>query len=302
MCVCLGSQVSFFCVGIATFHRSQPLPLALLIPICHGVTFEPVDAAEQRRADRRAGVRLLADRVVKQQTRARRDQLLDSFDQWLRQKASLTVELLVDSHGADPEIIADWLVAYGRELYYGGKAHGRYSETINAVASRRPAFRRQLVAAWDLAFSWVADEPHVHHPAMPKTLILAMASLALLWGWVHEASIFLIAWCGVLRIGEVVAARRRDLILPSDGVPGRAFALLQVPLPKTRGVAAKHQAARIDPSDVVKLISGVFGRFELDQPLWSLSTASLRKRFMTLQSSLGLPRRPSRIHRMIFPA
>ena len=86
-----------------------------------------------------------------------------------------------------------------------------------------------------------------------------------------------------------MAAKRRDLVLPSDGVPGRSFALLQIPMPKTRGVAAKHQAARIDPGDVVKLISSVFGRFEQDQPLWGLSTASLRKRFMTLQSSLGLP-------------
>ena len=34
--------------------------------------------------------------------------------------------------------------------------------------------RRQLGTAWDLAFSWVADEPASHHPAMPVSVLLAI--------------------------------------------------------------------------------------------------------------------------------
>ena len=286
VCCVLGVGVSTS--SRATYHRPKPLPLALLLTVSHGTPLEPRNAEEVRRADRRSTVKLAADRVVRPQTRTRRDQLLDQFAEWLFQKAHLTIAELVDSKEADPESIAEWLVLYGRELFYAGRAYGRYSETINAIASRRPAFRRHLTAAWDLAFSWVTDEPSSHRPALPVTLLLAISTLALLWGWARESAIFLMAWCGILRIGEVTAAKRRDLILPSDGVPGRAFALLQIQQPKTRGVAAKHQAARIDPDDVVRLISAVFGNFAQDQLLWDLSTATLRKRFLNLQASLGL--------------
>lgn len=288
--LCCGLAVLGVCISSrATFHRPKPLPLAVLVSFSHGMPLEPRNAEEVRRADRRSNVQLIADRVVRPQTRSRRDQLLDHFNSWLLQKAEISVAELVDSKDADPETVAEYLVMYGRELFYAGRAYGRYSETINAVASRRPAFRRQLVAAWDLAFSWVSDEPSSHHPALPLTLLLAISTLSLLWGWAREASIFLITWCGVLRIGEVTAAKRGDLVLPSDGVPGRAFALLQIQQPKTRGVAAKHQAARIDPEDVVRLITAVFGNLAQDQRLWDLSTATLRKRFASLQASLGLP-------------
>jgi len=75
----------------------------------------------------------------------------------------------------------------------------------------------------------------------------------------REASLLLMAWSGLLRIGEVFAAQRRDrLVLPTDGAPGCDFALLQINQPKTRGVSAKHQAARIDPQDVVQLLSAIF--------------------------------------------
>ena len=271
-----------------TFHRTQPLPLALVLAPVAAMPLNPTDRNEQRRADRRAGVQLIADRVIRPQTRTRRDTLIEQFNSWLLEKVALTVQELVDDKNADPEVIANWLVIYRKELYYSGKAYGRFSETINAVASRRPVFRRQLVAAWDLAFCWVADEPTSHHPALPLTLLLAMTTLGLLWGWAKESAIFRMSWCGVLRAGEALNARRQDLILPCDGVPGRAFALLQIRQPKTRGSAAKHQSARIDPSDVVRYLTAVFGKLSRDDMLWNASSAVLRRRFTALQKALGL--------------
>ena len=66
-------------------------------------------------------------------------------------------------------------------LFYAGKPYGRYSETISAIAGKRSFVRRSLVSAWDVVFAWVADEPHIHHPAI-----------------LVEAAIFLMTWCGVL--------------------------------------------------------------------------------------------------------
>jgi len=187
------------------------------------------------------------------------------------------------------EHVSDTLASYGRALFYAGKPYGRYSETINAVVGRRPHLRRSPISAWDVAFSWVTDEPHVHHPAMPLSVVLAFGGLALLWGWPVEASIFLMTWCGVLRIGEVLQALRADLVLPCDAAPGFPGAILQIRQPKTRGSAARHQAARIDPEDIVALLTAVFRRKPRQERLWVLSPSTLRKRFATLQNALGMP-------------
>ena len=262
--------------------------VGLAVPsFSHGMPLNPGNADEQQRARRRAGIVLQADRVVLQSTRSRRDDLLTAFDLWLAENMQVTLHELLSGR-YDAEAISDALVCYGKELYTAGKAYGRFSETINGIIARKTGLRRQLASAWDLAFNWVVDEPHEHHTALPLTIMLALSALALLWGWAREASLIMLGWAGVLRAGELFAAFRADLVLPRDAAPGTYHALFKIRQPKTRGRAAKHQAVRIDPSDVVALLSAVFGNLSSAEPLWPLSPATLRKRFSLLQASLGL--------------
>ena len=139
----------------------------------------PQTADERGRADRRANVCLVADRVVRLQTRTRREMLLAAFNEWLVSHAFSGLDVLLGAREVDADYIAELLVCYGKELYYARKPYRRYSETINAVAARRPAIRQSLVAAWDLAFCWVTHEPGQHHPAMPLAVVLAFSALAL---------------------------------------------------------------------------------------------------------------------------
>lgn len=104
------------------------------------------------------------------------------------------------------------------------------SETINAVASKKPQLRRNLAPAWDLAFYWVVDEPHEHHAALPRSVMLALVGLALLWGWAKEAALIALGWSGVLRIGEIFAA----LVLPEHAAPGIQRAIFKIRIPKRR--------------------------------------------------------------------
>ena len=157
---------------------------------------------------------------MRQQTRSRREVLLVEFDSWLWRKAETSLAVLLDAREVDSELVSELLVEYGKELFYAGRSYGRYSETINAVTARRPILRRALAAPWDLAFSWVSDEPHASHPAMPLLILLAFACLSLLWGWPEEAAIFLMTWCGIMRIGEALNALRSDLMLPRHSAPG----------------------------------------------------------------------------------
>jgi hypothetical protein len=76
------------------------------------------------------------------------------------------------------------------------------------------------------------------------------------------------SWSGVLRIGEVLQALRSDSVLPCDAAPGVHGAILQIRQPKTRGSAARHQAAHIDPENVVALLTAVFKKKPRHQRLW----------------------------------
>eukprot|EP00438_Fugacium_kawagutii_P026890 Skav209536 [mRNA] locus=scaffold2497:55771:60994:- [translate_table: standard] len=273
----------------ATYHDLQPLALSLCLTHAVAMPISAVNNEEHARATRRSEVQLVPGRTVLPQTRNRRGGLLEAFDMWLQEEAGFSLATLVDAETPNPEHVCRWLVAYGKQMYYAGKSYARYTETINGIAARRPLLRRQLIGAWDLAFAWSADEPRTHHPALPVSILLALSTLALLWGWPREAAIFMMTWAGVMRVGEALAARRRDLILPSDGAPGQGYALVLIHQPKTRGTAARHQSARVDPADVVALMQATFGRLGKDDLLWNLSPAVLRRRLVSLQKALGLP-------------
>ena len=177
----------------------------------------------------------------------------------------------------------------GRDLHSAGKSYNKYSETVNAVAMIKPTLKRQLTGAWDLAFSWLQDEPHRHFQAMPLTVMISLVTVALLWGWPVEAALISTMWVGILRVGEVLDACRADLILPSESAPGVNYLILRIREPKTRGRGARHQSTRIEPKDIVALVSAVFQNFSPGDKLWRHSASTLRKRFNQLLLAVGLP-------------
>ena len=268
----------------------SPAPRYVGLDFHWGVlAMEPASVAERRRAAERAGILPKGDRVALEATRGRRRKLFRQFQVWLWQEKGISLLYLLREKPADPERLAYWLVQYGGALYQAGKAYGIYAETINSVAAERPQVRKQLVAAWDFAYSWVSEEPFSHHPALPASILLAMMAVSILWGWLTEAAIFGLMWAGILRVGEVLQASREDLVLPRDSAPGVRYALLKIKEPKTRGKHARHQAARVDPTDIVELLDLAFAKADPKAKLWPLSGSTLRKRFGDLMRVLKLP-------------
>ncbi|CAE7249391.1 unnamed protein product, partial [Symbiodinium sp. KB8] len=145
-------------------------------------------------------------------TALNRGTLLKSFEDWLA-KAGHSATGYAEWPA---EEVARALARYGRELFEAGYPYWHLSETINSVAAKRPAIRRQLQGAWDVAFAWMAMEPHTHHVAMPAVVLLAILAVSLLWGWKQEAGLFGLAWGALLRIGEATGALREALVLPRD--------------------------------------------------------------------------------------
>ncbi|CAE7648469.1 unnamed protein product [Symbiodinium pilosum] len=159
------------------------------------------------------------------------------------------------------EPFVELLVQYGHDLYGSGRPYYHFSETINAVTARKPILRRQVQAAWDVAFTWLAEEPSTHHVAMPPSVLLALLSACLAWGWVREAGIFALCWGALLRVSEATKATRGHLVFPADALWMQPFVLVKIDEPKTRGRAAKHQAAKLEPSDLVSIVSLAFESF-----------------------------------------
>ena len=184
----LNPSVDFPSRSFVGVRRLRPLGIAWIWVLASSVSaMEPETAADLRRAAYRSADGLIPTRVARKSTLEAREKLLMEFSSWLFSTHGLLWSSLRTAKPADPEEISRLLVLYGQEMFLAGKAYGRYAETINAVASARPSWRKQLSGAWDLAFAWLADEPAQHHPALPLSILLAALSVALLWGWPIEA-------------------------------------------------------------------------------------------------------------------
>ena len=90
-------------------------------------------------------------RPVLPRTSANRASLLQVFFAWL-QLQDIGQD---DFEAKGAEEVSSLLAKYGRELVDAGRPYWHFAETINGVAARRPAIRRQLQLAWDVAFGWM---------------------------------------------------------------------------------------------------------------------------------------------------
>lgn len=146
-----------------------------------------------------------------------------------------------------------------------------------------------MQGSWDLAYTWMALETTCHHVAMPWQVLLAMISTCLLWGWLPLAGVLALSWGALLRAGEVLAARRCDLLLPRDVEGTVKFCILAILEPKARQSGARHQAAKLEIPDLLEVVDLAFGSLPEAAKLWSWSGQTLRQRFRDLLSALLLP-------------
>ena len=262
------------------------LPLAALsMPL-----LVPRNAADAARLAGRSPLGLPSGRKVLPRTSGNRAVRTAAFSQWLLEVSGQTLETALAVKPFDVEVFVGLLVEYGRDLYGSGRPYWHFEETVNAITSIKPVLRRQVQAAWDLAFAWLAEEPSSHHTALPAVLLPGLLTTCLVWGWLREAGVFALAWGGILRMGEVTSAYRSDLVLPSDVLDTQAFVLLRLREPKTRLRAARHQSARVDRSDLIELIALAFKDLKPHERLWPGSGQTLRRRLDAALKGLKVPK------------
>eukprot|EP00435_Cladocopium_sp_Y103_P047077 s582_g13.t1 len=227
-------------------------------------------------------------RPVLPATQQKRSKPLDEFLIWTTAEG-IDIMAMFNNHQLYIDDINLILERYGRCLYDAGKSYGKFAETLNAITSWRPAIRRMLQGAWDFGYAWVRHEPSTHHAAMPGPVCLAILATSIIWGWTQFAGVVALMWAGLLRPGELLAASRADLLLPSDGDMTISFGLLSIKDPKTRFSNARHQSAKLDMEDMLAVIEMFLGPLKSHQRLWPYSGNTLRNRLRAVLAALQLP-------------
>lgn len=190
-----------------------------------------------------------------------------------------------------PEVVGLLICEFGKFLYATGQSIYLLRQLITHMQRNDPLKRPYLQIAWQLVSKWEMLEPTVHRTPLPYVVYRAMVSLALCLGWKRVAGVLVIAFEAICRPGEVLRAKRCDLLLPSDLVaedPGRVFLRIQNPKSKRRGIGAIQHAKISDPL-IAGFLQGIFGDFESDRPLFCASASTFRKRWNLLLSQLYIP-------------
>lgn len=286
-----------------SFHFGRSLFWVLLFSnAASGVAMDglrPRNAADFLRSEQRVRFGPLpAGRVVLPRTTQLRTGYMDVFREWCCSQG-IDLEFLLENFRECIDELNLVLCRFGRRLYEVGRPRNHYIETINCLTSIKPGLRRMVQQAWDLGFSWTKMEPSNHHVAAPFQVLMGMISLCILWGWSSMAGALGLMWGALLRPGEFLTARRSDLLLPRDVGHTIAFAILSIQEPKTRNVAARHQAARLDIPDLLALVQAEFFRLQSHQKLWPSSGQTLRARFKSVLAGLGLPSSHTQQHKAL---
>ena len=116
---------------------------------------------------------------------------------------------------------------------------------------------------------WERLEPLQHRPPMPEVVVRAMCSVAASWVWREWAFTTLLCFCCIARIGEVLGAKRGDLLTALDAMePGcRLYLVIRSPKTRHRGARVQHAEAK-GPDWILEALSGFFPKLPLEQPLY----------------------------------
>ncbi|CAE7824130.1 UVR8 [Symbiodinium sp. CCMP2592] len=314
---CRGGHVHQILRGRSTFHRCSwtkvagPYPRRLSLCIAMALAllqvlviaqslrnlrevpalrvFMPKRTTAAERAALRAGVRLEAVSLVEAKTEKLEVKLWEGFLEWLQEDCGSDAARELCALAAT---LAPLLQLYGEHLFSVGATLSAYRHIIAFAQRRLPDFKFHSKVCWDYVSKWEAIEPLVHRAPIPEQLCDAMASLALAWGWPRFALILLIAYRGILRLGEVARASRSDLVLPSDllsDTVSRLFFRVRQPKTGKRG-GGRQQHASVRDEAVVRACESLFGSASPDTALFPLSVQTFRRRWDQILDALEVPK------------
>ncbi|CAE7947617.1 unnamed protein product, partial [Symbiodinium sp. KB8] len=124
---------------------------------------------------------------------------------------------------------------------------------------------------------------------VPEPLLLSMVTLAWMKGYKRWCGCTLLAFYGMARVGEVLACRRRHLLLREDLFLFCPAVFLRLDSSKTSlHGRPKVQHIRVDDTRAMALIQSAFADLEPDERLYPFSPSAFRTRWDRSLQTLGL--------------
>ena len=127
---------------------------------------------------------------------------------------------------------------------------------------------------------------------MPEPIVWAMICLAISWSWHEWACATLLCFLGCCRIGEVLGARRKDLLTPRDLLQQDFcyYLLLKEPETRGRGARVQHVVVDLEPS-FAAFVEKIWGSLKAPMPLFPGSPGVFRRKWDKLLAALEIPSR-----------
>lgn len=172
------------------------------------------------------------------------------------------------------EFLAEWIL----DGFESGGSKNHYSWALSALQKVYPRLR--LKTFWRVLDAWTAAAPVRQAPAAPPELLHSMIVLALVLGRPQLSLAMLLAYCGLLRVREVLNLRARDLVL------GRSTLVLCLGRTK-RGMEQKVILTNVS---VIQWCAKYIQRFppqQPDEPVFDLSYGSMLRWVKRLAMLLG---------------
>ena len=216
----------------------------------------PPKSSRPRNLARRDTADLFGAQLHEPTTLVIQNRVWNKFEKWSRELFSDEVRQQLF---LCPTIAAQVLRNYGLHCYETGGALYELRHFLVSVGQCYPLLKPVLGPAWDVLARWEEINPVEHRIPLPELLFRAMFAMAVFKGWRRWAATLLLGYEGIARIGEVLAALRRDLVLPSDLFDcGYNAAYLRVRKPKSRRRGkGRVQHLKIERPEVVQFLESV---------------------------------------------
>eukprot|EP00439_Symbiodinium_sp_Y106_P076030 s796_g15.t1 len=220
MALVLAMALSGACDDRPEFHRLDAAACARALSLRPGEADHPGPRGltSEARAASRAGRTLASVSLVEPQTEGLEVRLWRDFTTWVSEDCDAEKADFLTSVSAT---VAPLLGEYGEHRFQLGSSLSYFRHLLAYAQRELPDFRLRSRPCWESVSRWEQLEPlfhrrPLHRRPLPGVLCSAMAALAIGWGWPRFAMVLLIAFKGIMRTGEVLAAYRLELVLPVE--------------------------------------------------------------------------------------
>ena len=246
-----------------------------------------------RRASRARPRQRLADvNLVEPATARLQAQIVRDFLDWFSREfpgASFDAWCCI-SHG----LVVSALVAFGHATYDRGTPLQYYRQLLAYMQRQVLGLKPWMSAAWDTVSRWEVLEPVQHRPPLPEPLVRAMACVGIAWGWKRWTCVLLTSFFAVMRVGELLKARRRDILTPADLLSSEEVIYVKVEDPKIRRRGARIQYSTLAQSEFLPFVVDTWSRLDMDELIYGGSPSAFRSRWDRILAHLGV----AKLHRL----